>query len=218
MSSISNTNDTPDANPRGLHIPAVYVILIAAWAAGVTALSLNGTFLPIGSAPPPTMPVAILLPPALFLLAYRMMPSVRAWVSALDLAAVTALQGWRIMGGVFLFLWYYGDLPAIFAWLAGLGDVLVGLAAPWVTAAVINRSAGWRRKSITLITAGLVDFVVAVTSGILTVSGAPWAIAGEPGSELVNAFPLVMVPAFFVPMFIIFHLIAWIKLRNDIRD
>jgi hypothetical protein len=218
MSSISNTRETADAIPRGLHIPIVYGILIAAWAAGVAALSLNGTFIPVGSAPPPAIPVAILLPPALFLLAYRMMPSVRAWVSALDLGAVTALQGWRIMGGVFLFLWYYGDLPALFAWPAGLGDVLVGLAAPWVTAAVINKSAGWRRKSMTLIAAGLVDFVVAVASGVLTVTGAPLAVAGGPGSELVNAFPLVMVPAFFVPMFIIFHLIAWIKLRNEIRN
>ncbi len=218
MSSISNSYETTDANPRGLHIPVSYAILIAAWAAAVTALSLNGTFLPVGSAPPPAIPVAILLPPALFLLAYRTMPSVRAWVSALDLAAVTALQGWRIMGGVFLFLWYYGDLPALFAWLAGLGDVLVGLAAPWITAAVINKSAGWRRKSATLIAAGLVDFVVALASGVLTVTGAPLAVAGGPGSELVNAFPLVLIPVLAVPMFIIFHLIAWIKLRNDIQS
>jgi len=206
------------ANPRGLHIPMAYAIIVVVWVAAIVALSLNGTFLSVGSAPPPAMPVAILLPPALFLLAYRTMPSVRTWVCALDLAAVTALQGWRIMGGVFLFLWYYGDLPAIFAWLAGLGDVLVGLAAPWVTAAVINKTAGWRRKSATLIAAGLFDFVIAVASGILTVSGGPLAVAGAPGSELVNAFPLVLIPAFAVPMFIIFHLIAWIKLRSEIQN
>lgn len=221
MSSISNTETTKrlaGANPPGLHLPISYVVIAAIWAAAIVALSLNGTFHPVGSAPPPAMPVAILLPPALFLLAYRLMPSVRDWVASLELAAVTAFQAWRIMGGVFLFLWYYGDLPTLFAWPAGLGDVLVGLAAPWVTAAVIRQSAGWRGKSMALITAGLLDFVVAVGSGILTISGGPLAVAGAPGSELVNAFPLVMVPAFFVPMFIIFHLIAWIKLRNEFQS
>jgi len=92
---------------------------------------------------------------------------------------------------------------------------MVGLAAPWVTAAVIHKSAGWRRKSAALIIAGLLDFLNAVGSGILAANGGPLAVAGAPGSELVNAFPLVLIPAFFVPMFIIFHLIVWITLYSE---
>jgi hypothetical protein len=218
MNTISVTNNAADAAHArlpGLHLPLSYIIILLAWSASVIALSMNGVFLPIDSMPPPAMPIAVLLPPAIFLTAYRLMPSVRAWVASLDLAAVTALQSWRILGGVFMMLWFYDLLPALFAWPAGLGDVLVGLAAPWVTAAVIHKSPGWRRKSMALIAAGLMDFVLAISSGILTVAGGPLALEVEIGSDLVNAYPLVLIPALIVPMFIIFHLIAWIKIRRE---
>ncbi len=218
MPDTNNPAEATHARSPGLHLPPSYIIILLAWSASVIALSMNGVFLPIDSMPPPAMPVAILLPPAIFLTAYRLMPSVRAWVASLDLAAVTALQSWRILGGVFMMLWFYDLLPALFAWPAGLGDVLVGLAAPWVTAAVIHKSPGWRRKSMALITAGLLDFVLAVTSGILTVAGGPLALEGEIGSNLVNAYPLVLIPALIVPIFIIFHLIAWIKISREFRD
>lgn len=221
MNTISATNSPEDAahaRPPGLHMPLSYIIILLAWSASVIALSMNGVFLPIDSMPPPTMPVAILLPPAIFLLAYRMMPSVRAWVASLDLAAVTALQSWRVVGGIFMMLWFYDLLPALFAWPAGIGDILVGLAAPWVTAAVIHKSPGWRRKSMALITAGMLDFILAIVSGILTVAGAPLALEGEIGSDLVNSYPLVLIPALIVPIFIILHLIAWIKIRREFRS
>jgi len=204
----------PGAKAPGLYLPVSYAVIVVVWAAIVVGLSLAGAFLPVGSAPPPAMPAAILVPPAVFLLAHRALPSVRAWVASLDLAAVTALQGWRVMGGVFMFMWFYGQLPTAFAWPAGLGDVAVGLAAPFVTASVVAKAEGWQRRSKILIAAGLLDFAVAVGTGISSISGGPLAFEGQPGSELVNAFPLVLIPALAVPMFIIFHLIAWLKLHG----
>lgn len=214
-SALEGTGREGGPSAPGLYLPVALAPLVAVWAAIVVAASLAGAFLPVDGAPPPGIPIAILAPPALFYLAYRTVPSVRAWVAALDLAAVIALQGWRVLGAVFLFLWFYGQLPAAFAWPAGAGDVAVGLAAPFVAAAVIHKAGNWRRRAKVLIIAGMIDFVVAVGTGVVSVSGGLLAMAGQPGSELVNAFPLVLVPALFVPMFIIFHMIAWIKLERE---
>jgi hypothetical protein len=60
----------------------------------------------------------------------------------LDLRLLTALQGGRVIGFVFLALYAHGLLPGLFAWPAGLGDVLVGGAAPFVLLAQIQQDAG----------------------------------------------------------------------------
>jgi hypothetical protein len=71
-----------------------------------------------------------------FLVAAQTIPAVRTYVEAQDLALLTALQGWRVIGSIFLVLWAYGQLPAVFALPAGLGDVAVGLVAPFAAIAV----------------------------------------------------------------------------------
>src|SRR6185437_8157592 len=52
------------------------------------------------------------------------------FVLALDLRFVAAVQAWRWAGLEFLTLYTYGILPGVFAWPAGLGDMIVGFSAP----------------------------------------------------------------------------------------
>src|SRR5436309_12715882 len=72
---------------------------------------------------------AIVVPPALFILVYRVSTEFQRFVLGLDLRLLTAVQSWRVLGGTFLFLYAFNLRPALFAFSAGLGDVAVGVAA-----------------------------------------------------------------------------------------
>jgi hypothetical protein len=147
------------------------------------------------------------------MLAYRTLPAVRAWALGLDLALLTALQSWRVLGGGFLMLHAFGLLPALFAWPAGLGDVLVGAFAPFATLAVLRQTPGWRARVLWLNLAGLVDFVAAVGTGVLT-SQAIGLLPGEPPQTLMAQLPLSLIPTFAVPVWIILHLVSLAQLRE----
>ena len=53
------------------------------------------------------------------------------WQFALSLSprTLTAVQTWRLIGFVFVLLEVRGALPAVFAWPAGYGDMLIGATA-----------------------------------------------------------------------------------------
>jgi hypothetical protein len=191
--------------------PVVWVIL-GVWAATIVMLARTG----ILQAPPGALPipvaVAVMVPPLLYLAAYRALPGVRAWVLNLDLAWVVGGQCFRVIGVTFLFLWALGQLPTIFALVAGLGDAAVGLSALGVTLATLRRTAGWQRRARVLTLFGLLDFVAAFGTATLTGQGFPLQFPGEPLPALMQVWPLAMVPGFLVPNFIILHLMAWQKL------
>ncbi len=208
------TTDLQTDNRPGLKQPVI-LIGLALWGALITSLALIGAIAAEPGQPPFAMLIAAATPPILFLSAWRLSSGVRAWVAAQDLAMITGIQTWRVIGGVFVFLWALGELPIVFAAPAGLGDVAVGLFAVGVTAAVARRTAGWRKASWALIAAGMIDFVFAIGTGLLSVSGGLLHFAGAPGSDMMLAYPMILIPAYLVPIFMIAHLIAWIKLSTE---
>lgn len=188
--------------------------VLGLWLAIVAALTYAGVF----TAGPDDIPLEIIsaagLPPMLFLLAYRISPRLRAFVAGLDLGVLTAIQGWRVVGGTFLFLYAFGQLPALFAFPAGVGDVAVGLAAPFVVLALLRKSAGWQGKVFWLNVTGMLDFAVAVATGLLT---SPTALGLFAGDVVMPAdqFPLSLFPTFGIPFFIIVHIMSFIKLHAE---
>jgi hypothetical protein len=139
----------------------------------------------------------------------------RAWVEARDLTLVTAAQSWRVGGALFLPLGLHGLLPLEFALRAGLGDVLVGVIAPFVARATERRTPGWRRASAWLIALGLLDFAGAFGTGIASSSAGFLHAEGSVGMELIEVLPLVLIPTFLVPAWIILHLMAWLRLARS---
>jgi purine-cytosine permease-like protein len=105
-------------------------------------------------------------------------------------------------------------MPGLFSWPAGTGDTIVGLLAPVVGIAYARSS----RNAAGLVRAwnwfGIVDLIVAVTTGLLT-SPSPLRLfaLGAP-NELVSAFPLAMVPVFLVPLWVLLHLASLKKLQQ----
>ena len=147
------------------------------------------------------------------LLAVRVSPRLRASVRALDPEFLTSLQAWRILGMMFLFLMALGELPAVFAIPAGVGDVLVGLAAPFVLDRM-RRGALTRRAFGGFTAFGLLDFVAAFAFG----NYVNLTVSPEAGFASMAALPLVLVPGFFVPAFAMLHLAAWISFRAPRTD
>jgi hypothetical protein len=129
------------------------------------------------------------------------------------------VQLYRALGVIFLILYATGKLPGLFAWPAGLGDVLVGVLAP-VVAIAYRRGP---RENADLVSAwnlfGLADFVVAVTAGFLTGPSPLQLFAFDLPNELISRFPLVLVPVFLVPVSALLHLASLTKLRRGaLRD
>ena len=92
-----------------------------------------------------------------------------------------------------------GELPGLFAWPAGLGDVLVGVLAPVVAVAYARDPHHNGDLVSTWNLFGLADLVIAVSAGFLT-SPSPFQLFDfEAPNELISAFPLVLVPVFLVP-------------------
>jgi hypothetical protein len=73
---------------------------------------------------------------------------------------------------------------------------------------------GWRRAANGVVVAGLADFAVAVITGIGSIEGNFLSFAGAPSNAIINALPLVLIPGFLVPVFIILHVMAIIKIQS----
>jgi len=186
-------------------------ILVTVWFGVVLALAASGSlaFLP-GALPLITLG-AILIPPVLFVLALLTSTRFKAWVLSLDPALLTAMQGWRVLGGGFLFVYAFGHLPGLFAWPAGLGDVAVGIGAPFAAIALARGKLSISsNRFLTVHITGLLDFVVAVGTGIFARNQIPGLVEGVTSSAM-GELPLVLVPAFGVPVFIILHLIVLVQ-------
>jgi len=114
----------------------------------------------------------------------------------------------------FIALYAYGVLPGLFAWPAGLGDMAIGATAPLVVLALRRQPAfavGRLFRVWNLL--GILDLVVAVSLGALSSVlgiGISAGITTFPMGEL----PLVLVPTFLVPLFVMLHLASLLQARR----
>ena len=162
--------------------------------------------------------LTIIVPSLLFLLAYRTIPAFHAFVLAADPRFVTMTQAWRVVGFAFLALLGINQLPGSFAWGAGVGDVLIGLAAPFIAMALIRRPDFIRtRRFAAFHWLGLFDFVAALTAGVVS-SGAFPAISGPITVAPVAALPLYLIPGFVVPIFAMLHFTALLQAHHARRE
>jgi hypothetical protein len=161
--------------------------------------------------------VAILLPIPIALALIARSPALSRVVASIPLSALVGVQVYRTLGAVFLVLWWAGRIPGEFALPAGIGDVLVGLAAVGVAGAMASGAAGARRLAGIWNTLGAADLVVAVTMGVLTSPGQFQMFALEAPNRLVADFPLALVPLYAVPVSFILHALVWQRLRAE-RD
>jgi hypothetical protein len=191
--------------------------LIPAWLVAILALGASGAFAATPGTPPLPILLASTLPIIAFVVAYRRWKAFHDAVLSADLRLLSSLQAWRFGGLLFLALWTYDVLPALFAIPAAIGDVTVALLAPWVALELARdpRFAASRRFAAWNVF-GILDFVVALSLGALS-SGVIPGLTGEVTTSAMGRMPLVLIPAFFVPLMISVHLTALLQGRRGAR-
>lgn len=178
-------------------------LFLTAWFAAYAYAAANGAF--VAAAGFPTLPVALFLPLLVAFVALRAFPALRIAVDNVPQEQLVGIQGIRLMGFAFLLLLVQTQLPAVFALPAGLGDMLVGVEAIFVARLFARRAASAPAMGLLLGVMGIADFVVALTIGFLASTTPLQLIHVTPSTDLVTVLPLVMVPTFGVPLFIVLH-------------
>jgi len=196
------------------HIGVLVLLVLLAWFAVATGLSLQGTYVasPNGL---PTIQFGIIGPIVLGLLAYRWLPKLRQVLTAIPQPWLIGVQVYRAGGALFVVLWGMGLLPGEFAGPAGYGDLLVGVLAPLVAWLWASNHAGRRIAALWWNALGLVDLALALTLGFVTTPSRFQLLAQDHSSLLVTQFPLVFIPTFIVPLSILLHLASLAKLRAE---
>ena len=198
-------------SPRSAWIAGLSGLALAAWAITTAVLASSGSYQPPDTRSPP--PVGIQLVTALAVMAacLWLSPTLRGLLR--NQKNLIRLNVWRLEGALFLALMFTGQVPALWAIPAGVGDVLIGAAAFWVAARL--DAPGGRRRAIVFNVLGLLDLVVAIGLGITTNPGPAQVFHTIPNAELLTRFPLALVPGFLVPLAFMVHFVSLWQLRRD---
>lgn len=191
--------------------------LMGIWFLGVLLAGHIGVF---GSGSPYSMSVPIplglgaVLPIVVFGIWYKASATFREYILSFNPVVLTAVQSWRVGGIVFLILLVKGILPPSFAYPAGLGDIAIGVTAPFIALASSRKrlSSGafvlWQ-------TAGIADLVIAVGTGVLSSSTRLGILAHGTTSRVMGLLPMSLIPTFAVPFLIILHIICIVQARQS---
>ncbi len=192
-----------------------FAVIGFGWLLLTTGLSVSGVFLPGAFGRVSAIPPAILLPILLFSFALTRSNSAVAVLESIPLDWLIRIQFLRVIGGIFLVLYLDGFLPGVFALPAGLGDVAIGLLALPV-AYLVGQNSPWARSSaLAWSIFGILDLVIAISLGFLSSPGPFQQLAFENPNGLVGQYPLVMIPVFAVPLFLILHFLTLRKLARE---
>jgi hypothetical protein len=205
---------TAPALPRSTRPRSPAVVIVVAWSVvGWFVAALVAGALGVFRVAPGGVPVALGLaagvPPLVAIALARRSSGFRAWARSLDLRFLTLLQTGRTVGLAFLALAAVHALPAGFAVPAGVGDVTIGLTAPFVAAFVVGRAG---RRYLAWTALGIADLVTAVTLGVLYSSGPAGVLRDTVGTELLASPPMSLIPTFGVPLALVVHILALVKL------
>lgn len=196
-------------------------LFLGGWLAAVLWLAPTSSSLPDPDpfAVTPLIPLFILLLFTVSLIALWRSASLRRVLAAVPLSTLCALQVWRVIGIVFVILLAEGQLPAHFALPAGWGDVGVGVTAPLVALALARRARGATALAIGWNIFGLLDLVVAVGmgTGLLAPLLVPDLGPRVPPAAAMGLLPMMLVPAFAVPVSVMVHVLALARLVRGVR-
>ncbi len=120
------------------------------------------------------------------------------------------LQLFRVVGAVFLIEMILGHLPGIFAYPAGLGDILVAFVALGVLLAYRKSERIPKAGIFLVIGLGIADFLSALFFGVTSSEG-PLQLFYPAVTNNVGLFPTGMIPLFLVPYAIFFHTLSMLN-------
>jgi hypothetical protein len=192
-------------------IAAGFAAVWTAWIIVSALLANGGAYRQSATGKPPWIGVAA-GGALLAVLAATMIPVVARVVTAPgSVARLTVPHVFRVVGVAFLAVMAMGKLPAVFALPAGLGDIAVGITAPFIARRLSN---GDTRGAVWFNILGLLDLAVAVSLGFVAGLGADRLLNVSPSTADVTLLPLALIPTTAVPLAVALHVTSLIRLRT----
>jgi hypothetical protein len=176
----------PDKSQQGQWIIGSAVVF-AAWLIGIVLLASSNVL------PPQGVPVTLFVTLSVGYLALASR-TIRGIIANIPQHWLIGIQTFRVLGGAFLIRYFQGELPAIFAIPAGVGDVITGVLAPLVAYWWFVGKPYARTAAIAWNLFGMADLINAVAIGALTGGG---------GGGIV--FPIILIPLYGVPRAFLIH-------------
>jgi hypothetical protein len=184
-----------------------FAMLWGVWVLASLSLAAAGVYRFEPTRPVPLLPIGLMISLGVALLLTRI-PVVSRILNQPDaLWRLTVPQIFRVVGVTFLVVMALGQLPAVFALPAGLGDMAIGIEAVFVAVnlrrGVVDRRAVWYFNIL-----GLVDLVVALIMGFAAAPAIVRLLVVSPSTEAISVLPLALIPATVVPLAAALHLLS----------
>ncbi len=193
----------------------VVFLIGVSWFASIIAIALSGGFEADIGKKPIAILLAVTMPVIIFGTSYLNIKGFRNWILALDMRQLILLHSWRMVGVGFIFLYFHDKLPALFALPAGIGDAIAAISALFLGIALYQNASTVPQKRVYVWnTFGLLDFIIAVSMGVTTRTNEILYFTDQASSDIMGVFPLVLIPCFIVPFYIITHIIIYIQVGN----
>ena len=187
-------------------------------------LAIGGVFLALGALmtwvclariPDALGPLGALIIPICWITPSLILWFYRDWFLEQPLSQhwLIGLQVWRVIGGVFLLEYSRHNVPAIFAFPAGIGDLLVGLLAASVLLVYWRRAQLPRWAIVLVLVLGVADFISAFFFGYFSSEG-PAQLFYPDIQNNTLMYPTGLIPLFLVPYAIFYHTLSWLSLRR----
>jgi hypothetical protein len=201
----SRSPSVPPARRPGVFLAVGGTLVV--WFALVFALGLGGAFrITTAEEFRPTLLLAVLLSTAFAFVLPLWLAPFRLVLNALPQHWLIVVHVFRVgFGSVFLLQLAQGLLPAEFALSVGIGDVVVGAAAPLVAYLVLTQRPGWHAAALIWNVAGMLDFLDTVVIVTLAAPGPYQQLVLTP-PLIPGAFPQSLLPTFVVPLYWLLHL------------
>jgi hypothetical protein len=209
MSTEENSVNVASARTT-FRVTQTMVIIALIWFAGASTLGFSG-FLSTYSR---FNGLFVVVPLVVFVIAFAVSRSVRAWAFAFDTRTLVMFQILRLGGIAFLAVYAVGKLSGTFALWAGLLDCAVGVSALFVAHSLTPlRTARQRGLLIAWMVPGVADFLVAIPLAVI-------ARSADPASMVAITFPpLSLITTYAVPLALIDYFILsahlWRQRRHE---
>jgi hypothetical protein len=186
--------------------------LLIVWFFAALWLGVSGAARGGPGKPPLLLAAAVTLPLLAFAVDARLGWRLFRGLAQLSLPVVIAVQTFRVGGVFFIIAWMNGELPGAFALPAGLGDIAIGAAAPFVAAAVADGRSRARALALAWSVLGVADLVAALFLGVSHSSSPLGVLASGVTTDALAVYPFSLIPMFLVPLAFMLHAVAWRRL------
>lgn len=163
----------------------------------------------------PFLGLCVALPLVVWPMLARFWPALREAALSIPQYRLIGIQSLRVIGVLFLLAMVRGQLPAIFALPAGVGDILMGASA--LEIAYLSWRGVEEARGLALIANifGILDLLVALGIGFFAALTPFRLIVSDPSTNLLTVLPLVLVPVFAIPLFLLLHVTSLSALRRE---